>query len=161
MSRLATLSSRWAALAARERALSAVAATLVALALIWWLGFAGPLQTLRNAESRHAALDAQLSHMRSLQTQALSMQSQPRMTAEESRRILEELVRQRLGPAAQLAAAGDRVTVTLRAAPADVLALWLTQVRVNARAQPIEARLTRSGSSATWDGTVVLTLPAR
>lgn len=161
MSRLATLSARWAALAPRERALSAGAATLVALALIWWLAIAGPLQTLRQAESQHASLDTQLSRMRALQAQALSLQSQPRMTGEESRRILEELVRQRLGPSAQINAAGDRVTVTLRAAPADALAQWLTQVRVNARAQAVEARITRAGSSAAWDGTVVLTLPAR
>ncbi|MDO9013429.1 MAG: type II secretion system protein GspM [Polynucleobacter sp.] len=161
MSRLATLRSRWAALAPRERALSAAAAALIALALIWWLAIAGALQTLRQAESQHASLDAQLGRMRALQAQALALQSQPRMTGEESRRILEELVRQRLGQSAQINAAGDRITVTLRATPADALALWLTQVRVNARAHPVEARITRTGSGATWDGTVVLTLPAR
>lgn len=161
MSRLAALSSRWTALAPRERALSAVAATLIALALIWWLGVAGPLQTMRRAQSQHAELDAQLGRMRALRAQALSLQSLPRMTNEESRRILEDLVRQRLGATAQISAAGERMTVTLRATPADALAQWLTQVRASARAHPVEARLTRAGSSANWDGTVVLTLPAR
>jgi general secretion pathway protein M len=55
---------------------------------------------------------------------------------------------------------GDRVTVALKAMSADNLAQWLAQVRLNARALPGEARLTRN-AAGTWDGTLVLTLPAR
>ena len=74
---------------------------------------------------------------------------------------------------------GDRVTVTLKAAPADATAEWLALARTNARAVTVEARLTRSNAAAPsnagpatlgnaaapatprWDGTVVLALPAR
>ena len=74
---------------------------------------------------------------------------------------------------------GDRATVTLKGAPAETLAQWLTQARSNARTTPLEARLTRSAAAPTsantplpvtlgnpsiappqWDGTVVLALPA-
>jgi len=66
--------------------------------------------------------------------------------------------------------AGERATVTLKGVSADALAQWLTQSRVNARAAPTEARLVRnaavsgptpSASAATWDGSVVMTLPTR
>src|SRR3989344_959783 len=86
---------------------------------------------------------------------------------------------QRLGNTAQLNVVGARATVTLKGAPADALAQWLAQARSNARAAPVEARLTRSaapagsapnapapvklGNAATamprWDGTLVLALP--
>ena len=74
---------------------------------------------------------------------------------------------------------GDRVTVTLKGAPADAVAQWLALARTNARAVPVESRLTRSTAATPanagpatlgntgaapvprWDGTVVLALPAR
>ena len=42
-------------------------------------------------------------------------------------------------------------------------AQWLTQVRVNARSVPVEARLTRGAAptGATWTGTLVMSLPPR
>ena len=61
---------------------------------------------------------------------------------------------------ARMTVAGERVTLTLTATPADALATWLTQARVNARALPSEARLNR-GPSGGWDGTIVVTLPGR
>ncbi|HYF43783.1 MAG TPA: type II secretion system protein M, partial [Ramlibacter sp.] len=64
------------------------------------------------------------------------------------------------GTTARMAVAGDRVTLTLAATPADALAQWLTQARVNARALPTEARLNHNPAGA-WDGTLVLSLPPR
>ena len=79
--------------------------------------------------------------------------------------------------AAQLNVVGDRATITLKGASADALAQWLAQARSNARATPVEARLTRSATAAApagqtpvtlgrpvvamprWDGTLVLALP--
>jgi len=63
-----------------------------------------------------------------------------------------------LGTAARMSIAGDRVTVTLTGVPPDAFASWLAQARVDARALPTEARLTRT--PAGWDGTVVMALPA-
>ena len=90
----------------------------------------------------------------------------------------------------QTAGANEGVTVQVRAAPAEGLAQWFGQARSNARAVPREAHLTRApgggggvaqgafgqtGSSnaaasaaaaaeaakVRWDGTLVMSLPAR
>jgi general secretion pathway protein M len=154
------LRRRWAGFAPRERALILAAAVLVAVALVWWIALAPALATLRGAEAQHRALDAQLQHMRRLQAQARAMQSQPRQNGDEAMRQLEAAIRQQLGVSARYSIAGERVTVTLTNTPAAALAQWLSQVRTNARAIPGEARLARNPAGG-WDGTLVLTLPAR
>ena len=150
----------WAGLAAREKMLAGGAAALVLLALIWWLAVAPALSVLRSSDAQHQALDAQLARMRALQQQAQALQGQPKQNQDESMRMLEASVRQRLGTSARMVVAGDRVTLTLTNTPPDALAGWLSQARVNARAVPAETRLTR-GAAGGWDGTVVLTLPPR
>ena len=154
------LAARWAALAPRERVLVAAAATVVGVALLWWVALAPALTTLRSADAAHRSLDAQLERMLRLQTQAQAMQPQPRQNPEEAMRQLDNAIRQQLGTAGRYSIAGERVTLTLTGVPSPVLAQWLAQVRVNARAIPTEARLTRN-AGGTWDGTLVLTLPAR
>lgn len=154
------LRARWAALAPREQGLVAAAAALVAIALLWWVALAPALRTLHSAEEQHRALDAQLQHMKRLQAQARTMQSQPKQSPEEAMRQLESAIRQQLGVSARYTIAGDRVTLTLANTPAPALAQWLSQVRTNARAIPGEAKLTRNPAGG-WDGSLVLTLPAR
>lgn len=154
------LSEAWRGLAPREKLLASGAAGLVLLALLWWL-FVGPaLAVLRTSESQHRVLDAQLGRMQALRQQARGLQGQPRQGREDSLRALETAVQQRLGTTARITVAGDRVTVTLAGTPPDALATWLSEARVNARALPAEARVTR-GATGGWDGTLVLTLPAR
>lgn len=154
------LRERWNGLAAREQAMLAAAGGLVLLALLWWIALAPALGTLRSADAQHRALDQQLQQMRRLQAQAKAMQGQPRQNPEDAMRQLEETIRQQLGVSARYSVAGERVTVTLTNTPATSLAQWLTQVRTNARAIPGEARLTRNPAGG-WDGSLVLTLPAR
>ncbi|HZY19703.1 MAG TPA: type II secretion system protein GspM [Ramlibacter sp.] len=154
------IAASWQRLAPREKLLLAAGAALVAFALFWWLLVAPALAVLRSADEQHRALDGQLARMRSLQQQARALQSQPKQNYDESLRALEATVRQRLGTSARMAVAGERVTLTLSGAPADALAASLNQARVNARALPSEARLTR-GATGGWDGTLVLTLPSR
>lgn len=164
---LASLTAQWGKLAARERSAVRAAAVLVAAALLWWILLSPALQTLRNADRQHAELDAQLQKMRSLQTEAQTLQASPKLSYDDALRALEASVRQRLGGTAQLSVAGDRATVTLKGVSADALAQWLAQARINARALPAEARLVRSPTAAagspgpTWDGSLVLSLPAR
>jgi general secretion pathway protein M len=166
---LAPFRARWQALGPREQTLVRWASMLVALALIWWVGIAPALNTLKAAQTQQSALAADLDKMQRLRSQALAIQAQPKIDRGEAVRTLESLVRQRLGPTAQLNVNGDRATLTLRNAPAGELAQWLSQVRVNARAVPSEVRLARSGGAAptlpaapaaasTWDGTLVLSL---
>ncbi|MBG9389353.1 type II secretion system protein GspM [Caenimonas aquaedulcis] len=154
------LKARWAGLRPREQALVAGAVVLVGLAIVWMLALAPAIKTLRTSEVQRRTLDAQLQRMQGLQAQAQALQSQPKQGFEEAMRLLEASVRERLGTTARMVATGDRVTLTLAGAAPDALAQWLTQARVNARALPGEAHLTRNASGK-WDGTLVLTLPAR
>jgi general secretion pathway protein M len=154
------LRAHWAALAPREQALVAGAVALVAAALVWWIALAPALGTLRSAEEQHRTLDAQLEQMQRLQAQARTMQAQPRQPAGESLKQLEAAIREQLGVSARYSIAGERVSLTLTNTPAAALAQWLSQVRTNAHAIPGEAKLTRNASGG-WDGTVVVTLPAR
>ncbi|MFM9424987.1 general secretion pathway protein M [Variovorax sp. GrIS 2.14] len=190
-----SLNERWQAwwpdLPPREQRLVIIAATVVALALLWWVALAPALRTLASAPAEHAQLDAQLQQMTTLQTQARALQSQPRSNRDDALRALETSVRQSLGANAQLQTAGanEGVTVQVRAAPAEGLAQWFGQARSNAHAVPREAHLTRApgGGGATpgafgqtgssnaaasaaaaaeaarvrWDGTLVMSLPAR
>lgn len=154
------LHAYWNGLAARERALVVGASGLVLLALLWWVGLAPAIATLRAADAQHRALDAQVAHMQRLQAQAKAMQSLPRQNPDDAVRQLDAAIRQQLGTSARYSILGDRVTITLTNAPANALAQWLAQVRTNARAVPGEAHLTRNAGGG-WDGSVVLALPAR
>ncbi len=156
----AMLKARWQALRPREQAMVAAAVLVAGVALVWLVAFAPALSTLRSAEEQRRALDAQLQHMRSLQAQAQALQSQPKLGYDEALRLLEQSVSQRLGTTARMVIAGERANITLTGTAPDALAHWLTQVRVNARALPSEARLTRNAVGL-WDGTLVLTLPPR
>lgn len=156
MTMTSLLNSRWQALAPRERYWLLAAAWLVLAALLWWFAVSPALTTLRSAASQRTSLDAQLQQMLGLQAQAKALQAQPRIAAEEARRLLDASVKS-LGPAAQLQLVGDRATVTLKALSADALAQWLLQVRLNVRTVPSEARLQRNAGGS-WDGTVTLNL---
>lgn len=160
---LAPVRARWVSLGLRERTMVGATLVLLGLALVWWVAISPALRTLRQADTQHRDLTAQIQQMQRLQVQAQAIQSQPKLGRDDALRALEASVRQRLGSSAQLNVSGDRATVTLRNTAADQLAQWLSQARVNARAVPSEARLVRSTGVATgqpgWDGTVVLSLP--
>jgi general secretion pathway protein M len=108
--------------------------------------------------------------MRSLQAEAQALQALPQLSFDDALRAVEAAVKGDLGGSGQTNTSGERVTVSLKNTPADALARWLAQVRVNARALPTEARLVRSPASTaanaadtsvpTWNGTLVLTLPS-
>ena len=181
------LSARFAALAPREQRLVLAAGAVVALALLWWIALAPALATLRAAPARHAALDAQLQRMQTLQAEAQQLQAAPKSSPADAVGALRTALNQKLGSAAQLNVVGDRATITFKGAPADALAQWLAQVRSNARTAPLEARWARSptqgaaGAAAApaiatagrpaaspppttaprWDGTLVLALPTQ
>ena len=155
------LQALWKQLALRERRLILAAAMLI-LGAVLWLVLIGPaLRTVRTAPAQNRALDAQLQTMQSLQTHAQSLQQQAPLSRADSQRALTQATQQVLGATAQLSVAGDRATVTLQGATPESLALWLAQARANARAVPLEARLTRQtlANGTRWSGTLVLDLP--
>lgn len=157
---LLSVQRQWRALPRRQRLLAAGAGGLAAGALAWWILIGPALATWRHAPAQHQALDAQLSRMRALQAQAQAMQSLPRIGRDEAQRALEASVHQALGGTGRLVVGGDSATLTLSNTPGDALAQWLVQARINARAVPADARLTRNAIGS-WDGTLVLTLPPR
>ena len=112
-----SLQKRWKPLAPREQNLILAAGTVVALALLWWMALAPALNTLRTAPARHAALDAQLQRMHSLQAEALQLQAAPRSAPGDAVASLRSALTQRLGATAQLSLAATRATITLRARP--------------------------------------------
>jgi general secretion pathway protein M len=181
---LDTLQARWQAwwpeLAPREQRLVIGASVVLGLAALWWIALAPALRTLSAAPAEHARLDAQLQQMANLQAQAKVLQSQPRASRDDALRNLESSVHQNLGGAAQLqsAGAGEGATIAVRGVPAESLAQWFAQARSNAHAVAREAHLTRSSTQpatgkpassaaaetspgARWDGTLVMSLPAR
>lgn len=158
------LRAAWARLDPRERRLSALAAAVVALALLWLLALAPALRTLRQAETQRTELAAQTQHLQQLRSEAESLKALPKLGRDDALRALEAAVKQRLGASAQLSVVGDRANVVLKQTPADALAQWLADARANARANPVEARLTRAGDNAPgapvlWNGTLSLGLP--
>jgi len=177
------LAQRWQTLSTREQTLLRWGAALVMAASVWWLMVAPALRTLREAPAQQAALDAQWQQLKELQAQAQSLQQQPRMGQTEALRALQKASTDLLGNSAQVQTVGDRITVTLKAVPAEALARWLAQVRTQARAVPVQAQLQRSAgpdkampgpatasanqpanpsnlAASAWSGSVVLSLPA-
>ncbi len=165
---LELLRARWKALAAREQVLVLAAASVIALALVWWVALSPAIKTLSNAPAEHAQLDRQLQHMRGLQQEAQELQKTPRVQGEDATRVLQTSLAQALGATAQVSVVGDRATITLKRAPAAALGQWLAQVRSTARAVPIQAKLVQSTTAngkndgnipAHWEGSLVLSLP--
>ena len=157
------LSARWIRLPGREKNLLRLALLLVLALLLWQFSVAPALLTLRSADAQAKALGAQLQQMQALQTQAQALQKQPALGFDEAVRALTAATQKTLGATAQLGVAGERASVTLKGASPDALADWLTQARLNARSVPMEARLVRAATpgSATWNGVLVMSLPAR
>ena len=162
----AALRQHWASLAPREQTLVLAAATVLGLALLWWLLLAPALAQLRASPARHAALDAQLEQMQALQAQALHLKDVPRPTGNETLPVLWRSLGQQLSAGTQMSTTGDRAAITLKDVPPEALAQWLAQVRSTTRAVPTEARLMRNTAStggasppAPWNGTLTLALP--
>ena len=157
------LSERWTAASPREQRAMRSAGVLVSLALVWWLLVAPPLRTLTQGPAEQRKLEVQLQKMEDLRTQAVALQAIPKISRDDALRALDTSVKQQLGASAQLNMLGDSATVTLRNTPANALAQWLPQARMNARAIPSEARLIRSNTNppaqAVWTGTIVMRLP--
>ncbi|MBH1965231.1 MAG: type II secretion system protein M [Comamonadaceae bacterium] len=158
------VTAAWAALDAREKRLVSGAGVVVVLALLWWLALAPALSTLRAAGLQRQALEMQAQQMQRLQAEAETLKALPKLGQSDALRALETAVRQRLGNGGQLNVVGDRANITLKDVPAAALAEYLADARANARAAPVEARLSRApgaapGTPARWNGTLSLSLP--
>lgn len=147
-------------LSPREQRMVRVAAWVVGLGLLWWVGLAPAVDTLRQSKTRHARLDKELAQVQAQAASAEVLRTQnatPPPGREAALRALEEATRG-LGAGASLAQQGDRATVTLKGVAPGALAQWLQQVRVNARVLPVQAQIQR-GDQAAWSGQIVLAGP--
>jgi general secretion pathway protein M len=154
---LATWQARWKQLGTRERVLVAVAATVLALAMLWSVGVQPAWQTLRSAPARLDALDAQTLAMRRLADQSRELRQSPLPPTHQAAQAL-QAASERLGSAARLSVQGDRAVLTLEGLDPQALRSWLAEVRSGARARTVEAQLVRSGPG--FSGTVTVVIPA-
>lgn len=154
---------RWNRLAVRERRLLLLAVWLVGAVVLWLALLAPALKVWRTAPAQSQALDAQLQHMSTLQMQAKALQQQAPLGYEDALRALNNATKESLGSNAQVSIVAERATVSVQVVPADALAQWLQQMRLNARSTPVEARLTRivTASGVAWSGVLVMALPPR
>lgn len=159
---ISNLLSRWQTLALRERRLLLAAAALIVITLLWSAGISPALKVLRQSELQRHALDARLQQMQKMAEEARTLQAKPAIRRDEAARSLEASVKSAFGSGAQITFAGDRATITLKAVSPASFSTWLEQARVNARALPVEARMTRStAGNIAWDGSLVMSLPPR
>lgn len=148
----------WTQRPPREKTLLRAAAVLVAVAVFWSLAIAPALRTLRSFEARYASQQMQLQTMLRLQSQAQALQGQPRLSQAAATQALQASVQQAFGTKAELSLNAGNATVTLRGVGAEALAQWLASARMEARAAPLQARLTRTANG--WSGTLQMGLPA-
>ncbi|MCW7539887.1 type II secretion system protein M [Aquabacterium sp. A7-Y] len=151
------LSTRWAAMDLRERRLVMAAAALVALALLWWVGLAPALRTLRETPARLAALDQQLLQMRALAAESRALKDLPSVGATQASTALQASVARFEGKI-KLSLQGERATLTLTGVKGDPLWALLNEIRNTARARPVDAQLTHGAEG--YSGTLVLSLPS-
>ena len=155
------LQQGWKSLGSREQVLAIVATLAIVFALLWWVAISPALGILSTAGALQNSIDTQREQMKILQTEARLLQGQTKITGAAAVQALETSAKERFGASAQVASSGSQATLTLRGASGDALAQWLSQARLTARAVPVQAQLRRSGGDAgTWDGTLVLSLPA-
>lgn len=146
-------SAWWSALSARERIGAGVAIGVVALVLLWLVGIAPAVRTLRSAPPTLERLDAQLSQMQRLAAEARELKAGAPVGAAQSAAALRAAT-DRLGERARLVVLGDRATLTLSGLSGEALRQWLAEARSGARARPVEAQLTRGPQGYT--GTLVV-----
>lgn len=150
--------TRWAKLSAREQRAVSVLGVLLLVLLCWRVAITPALQTLRNSATQRIQLTQQMAQMQALQAQAQALQQRPVLSRDEALRTLQSLS-QPLGKQLELAVQGERVSVQIKAMPAQALAQWLSQARTQAQALPVEAHWVRQ-TAPQWDGSLVLRLPS-
>jgi general secretion pathway protein M len=165
----------WQQRSGRERQGLLLASACIALALVWRIALAPALQTWQEAPAKQAWLDQQSQQMQTLQAQAQELKQSHALTRREAVQWLEAHLED-LGPGAKLQLQADAASVSLQAAPAQALALWLSQARENAHVRPVQAQLQQvtnppsstpsvataapnMDSAARWSGSLQLRLP--
>lgn len=154
-SRLEPLRAWWATLARREQVLTALAALVVAMAVVWLVALRPALTTLRQTPAQLDALDVQLQSMQRMAAEARELRASPSIPPAQATAAL-QAASARLGDRAKLVIQADRAVLSVTGIDSESLRNWLAEVRSGARARPAEAQLTRTPQGFT--GTVTLTI---
>lgn len=150
------LDQRWQALAPRERRGLLIATLALGTLLLWLIAVRPAWAVLRSAPAQRAALEGQLAQMRGLAAEARELRALPPVAPDQAQAALTAATA-RLGAAAKMTVAADRVTVTLNGVDAVAFTEWFGEVRSAGRARVVEAQLNRSAQA--YSGSVVLSLP--
>ena len=152
-------SQRWRALAPRERGLVLLAGSLLGAALLWWVALAPAWRSMRAAPAQIEALDLQLLDMRRLAAETRELRAQPPLPAAQAQAALTSAA-QRLGDKARLSLQGERAVLQITHLSGEQLGAWLAEVRTSARAQAVDAQLSRT-PQGDYGGSLVLALGGR
>jgi general secretion pathway protein M len=149
------ISTRWSALALRERRYVSIAAVLVGAALLWMFAIQPAWRVTSEAPAKLDQLDLQLQQMQRLQSESAVLRAAAPVGPSQAAMALKAAT-ERLGDGAKLNMQGDRATLTLTAVSADALRAWLQEARSTARARPVEMQLVRNPRG--FSGTLVVSL---
>lgn len=149
---MSALQAWWSQRAARERSLLLGAGAVVVLALLWSVGLAPALRTLRAHDARAAQLEQQLAQMQQLQAQAQQLKALAPVAPGVTPQALEDASKRHLGRSSHWNIRSGSAQFQLQEVPAQALAQWLAAVRGDARARVLQARLQRSDKG--WSGTI-------
>ncbi|MFG6446863.1 type II secretion system protein GspM [Roseateles sp. BYS180W] len=145
--------ARWAALAQRERQALQALAWLLGAALLWAVALAPAWRTLQQAPAQQLALDEQILRMQAMAREAQQLRELPQVSAAQTQAALSAAVA-RLGDAAQLQVQGERAVLRVQDLPGTELLRWLQEVRLAAKARPVQVQLQRSANG--YSGTLTL-----
>lgn len=148
---------RWNQLGLRERRAVTWTATGLALLILWSILVSPALKSLQTAQTRLVKMDAEWAQMQSDAAQARALRNAPSVSPVEAETAL-RAASERLGNNARLTLQGDRATLQLNGIAGTALTSWLAEVRLGARARPVESSLSRA--NGVYSGTVVVTLPS-
>jgi general secretion pathway protein M len=148
-------STGWRALSPRDRALAALAASVVGALLLWLVGIQPALRTLREAPALIEQLGAETQQMQILAAESRTLRAAPAVAPGQAAVAMKAAVA-RLGDKARLVLQGERATVTLSGVDGASLRSFLGEARSAARARPVEAQLVRGAQG--YDGTLTFSL---
>jgi general secretion pathway protein M len=147
----------WKGLAPRERRGLSIAVAVLAVFAVWSLFVQPAWRTLQTAPAQLDRLESEFQRMQRLAAEAQELRGAAPVLPDQAAAALQAATA-RLGDGAKLSLIGDRATVTLTGTAPDALRAWLGEVRSAARARPVEAQLSQSGSG--YSGTLTVTLEA-
>lgn len=146
-------------LSPRERLGLGYALAAVVVVLTWVLLIAPAWRQISSATHQRLALDQSLSTMQQQAAEAVQLKADTALVESNLNQVIQAATQLHLGAGSQTKLSADKATVTVTATTSTGLAQWMSTVRQNAHAKPLEAHLTKTG--ALWGGTIVLALPVK